>query len=181
MNKFNERLDLVFGLFVLLLWVFVFSLWAAVPVQAAGPEGFLVYGASPSAPVRDPAPNELKLFVEPVPSYTAEELDIMAHLLCGECQTGSEELQKAVGSVVLNRVNHQSYPNDIRSVVFQRGQYACTWDGNYYRTPTERNWEVADWLLRNGSTLPPNVIFQAQFRQGHGVYARIGSEVFCYE
>ena len=42
MNKFNERLDLVFGLFVLLLWVFVFSLLAAVPVQAAGPEGYLV-------------------------------------------------------------------------------------------------------------------------------------------
>ena len=114
--------------------------------------------------------------------YTFNDLvDIMAHLLCGECQTGSEELQKAVGSVVLNRVNHRSYPNDIRSVVFQRGQYACTWDGNYYRTPTDRNWEVANWLLRNGSVLPPNVIFQGQFRQGRGVYARIAGEIFCYE
>lgn len=112
--------------------------------------------------------------------YTDEDLYIMAHLLCGEVQTGSRELQEAVGSVVLNRVESSKYPNSIRAVVFQKGQYACTWDGNYERTPTERNWEVAEYLLRNGSQIPSNVVYQAQFRQGKGVWRKIGSEIFCY-
>lgn len=185
-KKIRDALDVVFGAFALLLWVFVFSLWNPIEVEASYHQqneviDQVVIVATPGSTERVPDINELKLVVDPIPPYAPDELDIMAHLLCGECQTGSVELQKAVGSVVLNRVDHRSYPNDIRSVVFQRGQYACTWDGNYYRTPTSRNWEVADWLLRYGSVLPPNVIFQAQFRQGRGVYMKIGSEVFCYE
>lgn len=186
MNKIRDALDVMFGAFVLLLWVFIFSIWNPLEVEASYYQqntvvDQVVIVATPGSTERAPDINTLKLITDPVPPYTPDELDIMAHLLCGECQTGSVELQKAVGSVVLNRVDHRSYPNDIRSVVFQRGQYACTWDGNYYRTPTERNWEIADWLLRYGSVLPPSVIYQAQFRQGHGVYAKIGREIFCYE
>ena len=118
---------------------------------------------------------------ESTPKYSEEELYIMAHVLCGEVQTGSWELQVAVGSVVLNRVASIRYPNTIKGVVFQRRQYACTWDGNYYRTPTTRNWEVAKFLLENGSQIPSNVVYQAQFRQGKGVWRKIGTETFCYE
>lgn len=108
-----------------------------------------------------------------------DDLYILAHVICGEAQGCSRELQEAVGSVVLNRVGHPSYPNSIEGVVFQRGQYACTWDGNYYRTPTQTNWEVAEYLLREGSQLPDNVIFQAQHKQGSYVYKKIGNEYFC--
>ena len=118
---------------------------------------------------------------ESTPKYSEEELYIMAHVLCGEVQTGSRELQVAVGSVVLNRVASTKYPNTIKGVVFQKRQYACTWDGNYYRTPTARNWEVAKFLLENGSQIPSNVVYQAQFRQGKGVWRKIGTETFCYE
>ena len=120
------------------------------------------------------------LFAERVPAYTEEDLEILTHVLTGECQTGTWELQIAVGSVVLNRVAHEAYPNTIKGVVFQSGQYACTWDGNYYRTPTELNREAARWLLTYGSQIPANVVYQAQFRQGHGVWKKIGSEYFCY-
>jgi len=186
MNKIHNALDILFGAFALLLWVLVFSLWNPMEVEAAYWQqntvvGDVVIVATPNAPERTPNMEELKLITEPVPPYEPEELYILAHLLCGEKQTGSVECQKAVGSVVLNRVNHRNYPDDIRSVVFQRGQYACTWDGNYDRTPTERNWEVADWLLRYGSIAPANVIYQAQFRQGSGVWKMIEGEVFCYE
>ena len=107
-----------------------------------------------------------------------KDLYILAHLLAGECQSGSVELQEAVGSVVLNRVAHPSYPDSIEGVVFQHRQYACTWDGNYDREPTPRNWEVAEYLLRHGSSIPSNVVFQAQFRQGP-CWKKIGSEYFC--
>lgn len=142
--------------------------------------------AEPTGPATDIPEN---LIVEPAPEQELElvkdyesyerDLDIMAHLLCGECQSGSRELQEAVGSVVLNRVASGKFPDTIEEVVFQRGQYACTWDGNYNRTPTERNWEVAGYLLQNGSQIPEGVVFQAQFKQG-AVWKKIENEIFCY-
>ena len=117
----------------------------------------------------------------PVDMVDPNELYLLAHLLCGEVQTGSWETQIAVGSVVLNRVADRSYPDTLRGVIYQRGQYACTWDGNFNRTPTERNWAVARYLLENGSQIPANVVYQAQFRQGHGVYGKFGREILCYK
>ena len=117
----------------------------------------------------------------PVDMVDPNELYLLAHLLCGEVQTGSWETQIAVGSVVLNRVADRSYPDTLRGVIYQRGQYACTWDGNFDRTPTERNWAVARYLLENGSQIPANVVYQAQFRQGHGVYGKFGREILCYK
>lgn len=120
------------------------------------------------------------LSIEPVKTYTEEELYIMAHLLAGECQGYPDDEQKRVGSVALNRVNHDRYPDTLKEVVFQPGQYACTWDGNYYKEPTERNWENAEWLLENGSIFPDHVIFQAGFKQGKGVYYKSDWHYFCY-
>ena len=130
--------------------------------------------------VVEPAPIE-EQELELVTDYGSYEhdLDIMAHLLCGECQGGSRELQEAVGSVVLNRVASSKFPDTIEEVVFQRGQYACTWDGNYNRTPTDRNWEVAGYLLQNGSQIPEGVVFQAQHVQGR-IWQKIANEYFCY-
>lgn len=130
------------------------------------------------------APEQDIPMVEPVPETTEtpvdpDELYMMAHLLAGECHTYSRECQLYTGSVVLNRVAHKSYPNSIEGVIYQPRQYACVRDGNYDREPTATNWEVAEELLRNGSVLPRNVVFQSQFKQGDFVYARIDGEVFC--
>lgn len=113
-------------------------------------------------------------------TYTEEDLYILAHVICGEAQNYSDEEQLYVGSVVLNRVSHGSYPNTIQGVVFQRNQYSCTRDGNYYRTPTERNWANARYLLENGSILPDNVVYQSGGRQGKGVYLRTSRHYYCY-
>lgn len=115
-----------------------------------------------------------------VQSYTDEDLYILAHAICGEGQCCPDEEQLYIGSVILNRKNHGAYPNTIEGVVFQRGQYACTWDGNYYREPTEANWRNARWLLENGSILPGNVVYQAGFRQGSGVYLQTRYHKYCY-
>lgn len=114
-------------------------------------------------------------------AYTEEDLEVMTRVLTGECQTGSWELQTAVGSVVLNRVMAGDYPDSVKRVVFQKGQYACTWDGNYYRKPTARNREVADYLLRNGSQIPADVIYQgSQKRKGLKLWKVIEGEYFYY-
>ncbi len=113
-------------------------------------------------------------------TYTERDLYILAHAICGEGQSCPDDEQLYIGSVILNRINHGAYPNTIEGVVFQRGQYACTRDGNYYREPTEANWRNAKWLLENGSILPSNVVYQAGFRQGSGIYMQTRYHKYCY-
>ena len=112
--------------------------------------------------------------------YTQEELDILAHILAGECQALSDMEQLRVGSVVLNRIKDSRYPNTMQEVVFQKNQYACVKNGNYYREPTERNWENAKWLLEYGSVLPEYVIYQSKTKQGSNVYLKTKYHYYCY-
>lgn len=115
-----------------------------------------------------------------IAGWTDEDLYVLAHVICGEAQCYSDEEQRYIGSVVLNRRNSGRYPGTVKGVVFQPGQYSCTRDGNYYRTPTESNWANARWLLEHGSVLPPNVVFQSGGRQGRGVYLRTQYHYYCY-
>lgn len=115
-----------------------------------------------------------------MPNYTEEELYVLAHVICGEAQGCPDTEQLYVGSVVLNRKNHPSFPNTIKGVAFQKGQYACVRDGNYYREPTERNWANAKWLLENGSILPFNVVWQSGGKQGKGTYVKTKWHYYCY-
>lgn len=89
-------------------------------------------------------------------------------------------MKKSVGSVVLNRVEDSRFPDTISEVVFQSGQYSCTWDGNYYREPSQETIDIARELLENGSAIDESVVWQAEFVQGVGIYDIIGNMYFCY-
>lgn len=66
-------------------------------------------------------------------------------------------------------------------------QYACVYDGNFDKEPSQQAWDNARWLLENELSdnpvivLPENVVYQSEFEQGSGVYKKIGPEIFCYE
>jgi spore germination cell wall hydrolase CwlJ-like protein len=115
-------------------------------------------------------------------SVDQDELYLLAHLINAEAGSSwcSDELQIYVVSVVLNRMASSSFPNTMYGVIYQSGQYACTWDGNFEKEPTERAWRNAEYVLTNGSQLPSNVLYQAQFKQGSGVHCQIGDTYFCY-
>ena len=40
-------------------------------------------------------------------------------------------------------------------------------------------YDIARDLLTNGSTIPSDIVYQAQFRQGSYVYKQIGNTYFC--
>lgn len=115
--------------------------------------------------------------------WTEEDYQYLLMIIVGEAQNCSRQEQMYVGSVVLNRLHSSWFPkqNTIKQVATAKGQYACMWDGNAYKTPTETNKEVALELLKNGSVLPENVVFQALFKQGSGVYCKINKTYFCYK
>lgn len=93
---------------------------------------------------------------------------MLAHLIGGEAGADwcTDELQLAVGSVVLNRIASDKFPNTMEEVIFQKGQYSVTWNGAYENEPTERTVANAKYLLLNGPTIPEDVLFQANFKQG---------------
>ena len=86
-----------------------------------------------------------------------------------------------VGAVVLNRVKHPSFPNDLRSVIYAPSQYACVGTYLFNQHPPQECLDIARQLLE-GETfgVPSNVVFQAQFTQGKGVWKRVGVHYYCY-
>lgn len=115
-------------------------------------------------------------------NYTQTDLDLLARVVNAEAGSSwlTDEHQRAVASVVLNRVADSRFPNTLRGVVYQKGQYACTWNGAINKTPTQRAINNAKYVLDNGVTIPKNVVFQAQFKQGKGVWKYIQGHYFCY-
>lgn len=111
-----------------------------------------------------------------------EQIDMLAHLLMGECGADycTDDLHYYVGSVVLNRIESDLFPDTLEEVIFQPGQYECTWVGGYYQEPTDRCYKIAEELLKDGSVLPSNVVFQAEFMQGDGLYLQEQNVLFCY-
>lgn len=98
----------------------------------------------------------------------AEELDLLARLIRAEAGSDwcTDELQRAVGSVVLNRVNDSRFPNTIYEVIYAEGQYSTTWNGEIDKPYTDRTYANAKYLLENGVTIPTDVVWQANFKQG---------------
>ncbi len=56
---------------------------------------------------------------------------LLARLISAEARGEPYEGQVAVGAVVLNRVEHPSFPNSISGVIYQRGAFSCLDDGQF--------------------------------------------------
>ena len=56
-------------------------------------------------------------------------IELLARVINGEARGEPYEGQVAVGAVVLNRVDHPSFPNSISGVVYQRGAFTAVDDG----------------------------------------------------
>ena len=118
-------------------------------------------------------------------SYTAEDLEILARIMY--CEAGSywitDEQQLMFGNVVLNRVTSPEFPNTVRGVAYQKGQYAPHLFNKY--TVDQRTYNNAKKLLEGYRCMPESVVFQANFRQGSGIWKAVqiphlGTTYFCY-
>jgi len=120
--------------------------------------------------------------------YSDDDLDLLSRLINAEA--GSEWIpdlvQLYVGSVVINRMKSDLYPDSLYDVIYQDGQYSPVMDGSINNTPDKRTVENARRLLDEGSILPANVVFQANFVQGDGIFYEYYDEYlgtttyFCY-
>ena len=122
-------------------------------------------------------------FKEPLP-VNENDVVLLARVIHAEA-TQQPNLRvmdrQYVGAVVMNRVRHPQFPNTLQGVIYARNQYACV--GNYWfnQYPPQECLDIARQLLE-GETfgVPSNVVFQAQFRQGKGLWKQVGVHYYCY-
>lgn len=120
-------------------------------------------------------------------TYSADDLELLSRLVMAEagCNWFPDWVQRATASVVINRMNSSEFPNSIREVIYQEGQYGPAWSGAIDNTPTQKVVDNCRYVLEYGSTCPENVLYQSGSQLGV-VYASYydsvlnTTEYFCY-
>lgn len=94
----------------------------------------------------------------PAPHYqvTSEEREMLARLVYLESSICSLECQKAVVSVVFNRLDSGKWGNSLREVVYYKNAFSPV-DKIVTTTPNETAYEAVDYIIQYGSILPPEV------------------------
>jgi spore germination cell wall hydrolase CwlJ-like protein len=128
---------------------------------------------------------EVPVEVEPTYIYTitSAEREMLARLVYREANVESVECQRAVVSVVLNRLGNGRWGNSVEDVIYAAGQFSPAYLISS-TTPNNTNYEAVDYVLKNGSTLPSYVLyFRANYHfnwQGYKPYTSIDQTYFGY-
>ena len=126
--------------------------------------------------------------IQPMSDEYYECVETLARVIHAEesNEVNGEEASWCVAGVVLERVYDEDYPNTIEGVIYQQGQFECTWNGGMYREePTDVEWEISaeamQLYLEGGRILPEGSVYIAEFEQGAGVVTQIGNTYVCYK
>ena len=86
---------------------------------------------APQKPSTPSKPSDSDSPAQPDVDYTATASDIELFAALIECEAGSRDYEGmlAVASVVVNRMNHRRYPDTLRGVIFQSGQFPPAHNG----------------------------------------------------
>ena len=80
-------------------------------------------------------------------SQSSGDLYLLARLISAEARGEPYMGQVAVGAVVLNRVEHPSFPNSISAVIYQPGAFSCLDDGQFDEPVAESAYRAAQEAL----------------------------------
>ena len=66
-------------------------------------------------------------------STPASTTDVALLAAILQCEAGGYDGMLAVATVIMNRIASPAYPNNLRAVIYQSGQFAPTWNGSLNR------------------------------------------------
>lgn len=151
----------------------------AIPTPTPTPTPTITPEPVPIIPEPTPAP---MMTPDPTPEpvwWTEYDLDLLAAVIFYEAGSDccTDERQQLVGQVVINRMNDSRFPDTIYGVITDTKycvQYSTADDvvanaGNHNIIP-QRCYDNALVILNGEIDCPTDVIFQANFKQGTGVY-----------
>ena len=112
-------------------------------------------------------------------------VELLARVISAEARGEPYSGQVAVGAVILNRVEHPSFPNTVAGVVYQPGAFTCMTDGQIHQPVADSAYRAARDAL-NGSDPSGGAIyyFNPDTATSAWIWSRpaiktIGSHRFC--
>lgn len=117
--------------------------------------------------------------------YSSNDIYLLAKVIEGEARGESYTGQVAVGAVILNRVEHSSFPDSISGVVYQSGAFDCVYDSNWSVEPTATSRKAAQdaingWDPTGGAIYYYNPAKTSnKWMLSRKVVAVIGRHYFC--
>lgn len=75
--------------------------------------------------------------------YSSSDYDLLARIISAESRGEPYSGQVAVGAVVLNRIEHPSFPDTLSGVVYQKGAFSCLDDGQFYEAISDSAYRAA--------------------------------------
>ncbi|MBQ6540289.1 MAG: spore cortex-lytic enzyme [Oscillospiraceae bacterium] len=76
-------------------------------------------------------------------SSGSNDVNLLARLISAEARGEPYTGQVAVGAVVLNRVEHPSFPNSLSGVIYQSGAFTCMVDGQFDKPVSDSAYKAA--------------------------------------
>lgn len=76
-------------------------------------------------------------------SFSSADIDLLAKIISAEARGEPYAGQVAVGAVILNRVEHPSFPNTLSGVIYQPGAFSCLYDGGVNAPVAESAYRAA--------------------------------------
>lgn len=123
--------------------------------------------------------------------FSNDDIYYLAQLVYAEAGSSwlTDHHQQMVASVVINRINSPLYPNTLREVIAQPGQYQPYIDGSLtHQHPDDRTIRNTRYVIENGPVCPANVLTQSGYSYVYdGIYEIIYDPLgildptyFCY-
>lgn len=118
-------------------------------------------------------------------SVSDNEVNLLARAISGEARGESYEGQVAVGAVILNRVEHPSFPDTIAGVIYQPGAFSVVDDGQINDTPVNSAIKAAKDALNGYDPVYGAIYYynprktSNKFMHSRPVVRVIGNHVFC--
>ncbi|HBI55909.1 MAG TPA: hypothetical protein DG577_10095 [Firmicutes bacterium] len=85
--------------------------------------------------------------VEMEVAVTGEEYDLLARAVYSEARGEPFQGQVAIAAVILNRVEHENFPDTINDVIFQPSAFTAVQDGQFWLTPDSTAYAAAEEAL----------------------------------
>jgi hypothetical protein len=173
---------------ILSLLTIGFTIWTLMTESDAVEEPSVV---TSMAMGDEPEATEYAVLQEELPIYSAEDLETLALVIYQEAggDACSDDTRLKVGTVVMNRVADHRFPDTLRDVITERGQYGrLYWTGPEWperaSKPEEahavaRAYDCAEQVLQGYRALPADTVYQAEFEQGDEVVAHQDGFYFC--
>lgn len=118
-------------------------------------------------------------------SSSSSDYTLLARLISAEARGESYTGQVAVGAVVLNRIEHPSFPDTVSGVIYQKGAFSCLDDGQFYKPVSDSAYRAARDAL-NGVDPSGGAIYYYNPKTATNKWIRsrkiittIGKHVFC--